>query len=67
MKLSIGASVHAPVGRRLFNVLPTVAESEFDLIRARTREGKEVAKTKGLLPLTQRKITTSHEAHLVSL
>ena len=50
VKLSIGGSVHDPtdpVGRLLFNVLAMVAEFEADLIRARTREGMQVAKAAG--------------------
>ncbi|MCU1408122.1 MAG: resolvase [Microbacteriaceae bacterium] len=50
VKLSIGGSVHDPndpVGRLLFNVLAMVAEFKSDLIRARTREGMQVAKAKG--------------------
>lgn len=52
VKLNIGGSVHDPndpVGRLLFNVLAMVAEFESDLIRARTREGMQVAKAKGHL------------------
>jgi DNA invertase Pin-like site-specific DNA recombinase len=50
VKLSIGGSVHDPndpVGRLLFNVLAMVAEFESDLIRARTREGMQVARQRG--------------------
>jgi len=52
VKLNLGGSVHDPtdpVGRLLFNVLAMVAEFEADLIRARTREGMKVARTKGRL------------------
>jgi DNA invertase Pin-like site-specific DNA recombinase len=48
VKLSIGGSVHDPtdpVGRLLFNVLAMVAEFEADLIRARTREDMQVARS----------------------
>ncbi len=38
-----------PVGRLLFNVLAMVAEFESDLIRARTREGMQIANAKGHL------------------
>jgi DNA invertase Pin-like site-specific DNA recombinase len=51
VKLSLGGSVHDPtdpVGRLLFNVLAMVAEFEADLDRARTREGRAVARAKGL-------------------
>ncbi|MCK9914706.1 recombinase family protein [Microbacterium ginsengisoli] len=50
--LSIGASVYDPtdpVGRLLFNVLAMVAEFEADLIRARTREGMAIARSRGRL------------------
>jgi DNA invertase Pin-like site-specific DNA recombinase len=70
VKLSIGGSVHDPtdpVGRLLFNVLAMVAEFESDLIRARTREGMQVAKSKGRLRGKQPKLSKSQEAHLVSL
>jgi DNA invertase Pin-like site-specific DNA recombinase len=70
VKLSIGGSIHDPtdpVGRLLFNVLAMVAEFESDLIRARTREGMQVAKAKGPLRGKQPKLTKSQEAHLVSL
>jgi len=59
VKLSIGGSVHDPndpVGRLLFNVLAMVAEFESDLIRARTREGMQVAKAKGRLRGKQPKL-----------
>ena len=46
-----------PVGRLLFNVLAMVAEFESDLIRARTREGMQVAKAKGRLRGKQRKFS----------
>ncbi len=70
IKLSIGGSVHDPtdpVGKLLFNVLAMVAEFESDLIRARTREGMQVAKAKGRLRGKQPKLSKSQEAHLVSL
>ncbi|MCC3276219.1 MULTISPECIES: recombinase family protein [unclassified Arthrobacter] len=70
VKLSIGGSVHDPsdpVGRLLFNVLAMVAEFESDLIRARTREGMQVAKAKGRLRGKQPKLSRLQEAHVVSL
>jgi DNA invertase Pin-like site-specific DNA recombinase len=48
VKLSIDGSVHDPtdpVGRLLFNVLAMVAKFEADLIRARTREDMQVARS----------------------
>jgi DNA invertase Pin-like site-specific DNA recombinase len=38
-----------PVGRLPFNVLAVVAETEAELIRARTRDGMNVAKPRGRL------------------
>jgi DNA invertase Pin-like site-specific DNA recombinase len=52
VKLSISGSVHDPTnpaGRLLFTVLAMVADFEADLIRARTRERMQVAKTAGRL------------------
>ena len=68
--LNLGGSVydpHDPVGKLLFNVLGMVAEFEADLIRARTREGMAVAKSKGRLRGKQPKLSKAQEAHLVSL
>ncbi len=68
--LSIGGSVHDPtdpVGRLLFNVLAMVAEFESDLIRARTREGMQVAKAKGHLRGKQPKLSTAQQHHLMEV
>nr|WP_227820228.1 recombinase family protein [Agromyces aureus] len=70
VKLSIGGSVHDPldpVGRLLFNVLAMVAEFESDLIRARTREGMQVAKAKGRLRGKQPKLSVPQQRHLMEL
>jgi DNA invertase Pin-like site-specific DNA recombinase len=70
VKLSIGGSVHDPtdpVGRLLFNVLAMVAEFEADLIRARTREGMQVAKAAGRLRGKQPKLSKVQEKHLVEV
>ena len=70
VKLSIGGSVHDPndpVGRLLFNVLAMVAEFESDLIRARTREGMQVAKAKGRLLGKQPKLSTTQQKHLIEV
>lgn len=70
VKLSIGGSVHDPndpVGRLLFNVLAMVAEFESALIKARTREGMAVAKTKGRLRGKKPKLSTTQEKHLVTV
>ena len=70
IKLSLGGNVHDPtdpVGRLLFNVLAMVAEFESDLIRARTREGMQIAKAKGRLRGKQPKLSPAQEKHLVAL
>jgi DNA invertase Pin-like site-specific DNA recombinase len=67
---NLGGSVHDPtdpVGRLLFNVLAMVAEFEADLIRARTREGMQVARAKGRLRGKQPKLTPRQEEHPVRL
>lgn len=69
-RLSLGGSIHDPsdpVGRLLFNVLAMVAEFEADLIRARTREGMAVARTKGRLRGKRPKLSPAQEKHLVDL
>lgn len=68
--LNIGGSVHDPtdpVGRLLLNTLAMVAEFESDLIRARTREGMQLAKAKGRLRGKQPKLKPTQEKHLVEL
>jgi DNA invertase Pin-like site-specific DNA recombinase len=70
VKLALGTSVHDPtdpVGRLLFNVLAMVAGFEAGLIRARTRDGMEVAKAKRRLRGKQPKLSPMQEAHLVGL
>ncbi|GAA3326696.1 DNA invertase Pin-like site-specific DNA recombinase [Paeniglutamicibacter sulfureus] len=70
IKLRLGGNVHDPtdpVGRLLFNVLAMVAEFESDLIRARTREGMQMAKAKGRLRGKQPKLSPAQEKHLVAL
>lgn len=69
MTLSIGSSLYDPndaVGRLLFNVLGMVAEFEADLIRARTREGMAIAKSKGRLRGKQPKLSPSKRKHLLT-
>ena len=70
VKLSIGGSVHDPtdpVGRLLFSVLAMVAEFETDLIRARTREGMQVAKAAGWLRGKQPELSPAQEKHLIEV
>ncbi|MGH3985541.1 MAG: recombinase family protein, partial [Pseudonocardiaceae bacterium] len=68
VKLNLGDSVHDPtdpVGRRLFNVLAMVAES--DLIKMRTGRGMKVARAKGRLCGKKPKLSPRQESHLVAL
>ena len=70
VRLSLGGSTYDPtdpVGRLLFNGLAMVAEFEADLIRARTREGMQVAKAKGRLCGRKPKLNLRQETHLVEL
>jgi len=70
VKLSIGGSLHDPndpVGRLLFNVLAMVAEFESDLIRARTKEGMQVAKSRGRLKGKPPKLTTAQQKVVMEL
>ena len=70
VKLSIGGTVHDPnnpVGRLRFNVLAMVAEFESDLIRARTREGMQVAQAKGRLRGKQPKLSNAQQKHLMEV
>jgi DNA invertase Pin-like site-specific DNA recombinase len=70
VKLNLGGAVYDPsdpVGRLLFTTLAMVAEFEADLIRARTREGMQVAKAKGRLRGKQPKLTARQQAHLLEL
>lgn len=70
VKLNVGGSVHDPndpVGRLLFNVLAMVAEFESDLIRARTREGMQIAKAKGHLRGRQPKLSNSQQRQLLKV
>jgi hypothetical protein len=65
--LSPGEGRTDPVSRLLFNVLGMVAESEADLIRARTREGMAIARAAGRLKGRSRKLNKTQEEHLISL
>jgi DNA invertase Pin-like site-specific DNA recombinase len=56
-----------PVGRLLFDVVAMVAEFEADLVRARTREGMNVAKAKGRPRGKQPMLSPTQEAQLVKL
>ena len=68
--LQIGSALYDPtdpIGRLLFNVLAMVAEFESDLIRARTREGMQIAKAKGRLKGKPPKLTRAQQRHLMKL
>lgn len=68
--LNLGGSVYDPadpVGRLLFNVLGMVAEFEADLIRARTREGMQIAKAAGKLRGRQPTLSKAKRRHLIDL
>lgn len=68
--LSLGGSVHDPsdpMGRMFFSIMAVFAEFESDLIRARTREGMAVAKSRGRLRGKQPKLSSAQERHLVGL
>lgn len=68
--LSIGGSVHGlndPEGRLLFSVLGMVAEFEADLIRARTREGMQIAKAAGKLRGRQPTLGKTTRKHLLDV
>ncbi|GAA2250918.1 recombinase family protein [Herbiconiux moechotypicola] len=67
IRLSLGGAVHDPIGRLLFNVLAMVAEFEVDLLRARTREGMQIARSKGRLKGRRPKLSPAQERHLVAL
>lgn len=68
--LRLGSSAYDPtdpMGKMMFNMLATFAEFEADLIRARTREGMQVAKAKGRLRGKKPKLSATQEKHLVEL
>ncbi len=70
VKLNVGGSLHDPndpVGRLLFNVLAVVAEFESDLIRARTREGMQIARAKGRLRGREPKLSSAQQSLLVQV
>ena len=50
VKLALGRALYDPgdpMGKMFFNILPTFAEFEADLIRLRTREGMDIARARG--------------------
>ena len=70
VKLSLGGVVYDPedpISRCLFELLPTFADFEVDLLRLRTREGMAVARANGKLKGKQPKLTASQHAELLEL
>ena len=60
VKLALGRALYDPsdpMGKMFFNILATFAEFEADLIRMRTREGMDIARTKGKLRGKQPKLS----------
>lgn len=69
VRLSLGGSVYDPsdpMGKLFFNILATFAEFEVDLLRARTREGMAIARSKGRLRGKPPKLSTRQRAHLLA-
>lgn len=68
--LSLGGSVYDPTdptGKSLFNVPKRVIEVEADVIRMRTRKGKQVAKAKERLRGKRPSFSPAQEQHRVTL
>ena len=66
--LNLGGSKYDPrdpMGRLLFNALAMIAEFEADLIRARTKEGMELAKQRGRLAGGKPKLSIRRQEALV--
>ena len=69
VKLSLGGAVYDPsdpMGKLFFNILATFAEFEVDLLRARTREGMAIARSKGRLRGKPAKLSARQRAHLLA-
>jgi DNA invertase Pin-like site-specific DNA recombinase len=69
VKLSLGGQLYDPadpLGKMFFTILATFAEFEVDLLRARTREGMAIAKSKGRLKGKAPKLTTRQRTHLLA-
>jgi DNA invertase Pin-like site-specific DNA recombinase len=67
VKLALGSSVYDPadpMGKMFFNILPTFAEFEADLIRMRTREGMAIARAKGKLKGKPPKLSAKQQKEL---
>jgi DNA invertase Pin-like site-specific DNA recombinase len=70
VKLSLGGQVYDPadpMGKMFFNILPTFAEFEVDLLRMRTREGMAVARAKGKLRGKQPKLSGRQQRELARM
>jgi len=67
VRLALGSSVYDPLdpmGKMFFNILPTFAEFEADLIRLRTREGMAIARSRGKLRGKQPKLSDKWQKEL---
>jgi DNA invertase Pin-like site-specific DNA recombinase len=70
IKVSLGGTIHDPadpIGRFFLGTLSLMAEFETDLLRARTREGMAVARSKGKLKGKPPKLKPAQAAHLQQL
>jgi DNA invertase Pin-like site-specific DNA recombinase len=70
VRVSLGGTIHDPAdpfGRFFLGTLGLMAEFETDLLRARTREGMAIAKSKGRLKGKPPKLTPAQAAHLAEL
>jgi DNA invertase Pin-like site-specific DNA recombinase len=70
VRVSLGGTIHDPsdpFGRFFLGTLGLMAEFETDLLRARTREGMAIAKSKGRLKGKPPKLTPNQATHLRQL
>jgi DNA invertase Pin-like site-specific DNA recombinase len=70
VRVSLGGTLHDPgdpFGRFFLGTLALMAEFETDLLRARTREGMAIAKSKGRLKGKPPKLTPNQATHLHQL
>jgi DNA invertase Pin-like site-specific DNA recombinase len=70
IKVSLGGTIHDPsdpFGRFFLGTLSLMAEFETDLLRARTREGMAIARSKRKLKGKPPKLTPNQAAHLRQL
>jgi len=70
VKLSLGGQVYDltdPMGKMFYSIRVIFAEFEVDLLRARTREGMAVARTKGKLRGRAPKLSSKQQRELVRM